>query len=157
MNILLKENIKNLGRVGDSVTVAAGYARNCLIPQGKAVVVNDSNREEIENQLKELKKIEAEKVKNAEKLAKEISSVGEIVIECNLNDEGRLFGSVGLNDIVDFYKAKNKEVLKKDINIVNAPIKEPGDYEVVFSPYAGVKTVISLKIVAKDQPEKTDS
>lgn len=157
MNILLKENIKNLGRVGESVIVASGYARNCLIPQGKAVVVNNSNRAEIEEQLKELKQIEAKKYQGAEQYAKDIAKVGEIVIECNLNEDGKLFGSVGVSDIVDHYKAKGKEVLKKDINIVNAPIKEPGEYEIVFSPYADVKSIIKLKVVAKEQPEKQTS
>lgn len=150
MNVLLKENIKNLGKVGDSVNVAPGYARNWLIPQGKVLLVNDTNRKEIDDRLKELKVAEDAKQKAAEKLVKEISGMGDVVLDCRLNEDGRLFGSIAVSNIVEYYKDKGKALQRKDLNIVNAPIKELGEYELVFSPYHGVKSIIKIKIVSSE-------
>ena len=103
MKVLLKENIKNLGKVGDNVDVSPGYARNFLIPQGKVLLVNDENRKAIEDELKELKKIEETKRKEAQILADDITALGDIVLDYRLNEDGRLFGSVSLSNIVDHY------------------------------------------------------
>ncbi|HJN37402.1 MAG TPA: 50S ribosomal protein L9 [Gammaproteobacteria bacterium] len=157
MKVLLKENIKNLGKVGESVDVSPGYARNWLIPQGKVLLVNDANRKAIEDQLKGLKLIEATKQKEAQTLVDTIAALGDIVLDHRLNEEGRLFGSVGISNIVDYYKEKGQAVQRKDINLVNAPIKELGEYELVFSPYQDIKTVIKIKVISSTAEAEASS
>lgn len=128
MLVILKENVENLGRIGDVVKVTDGYARNFLIPKKMVVPANENNLSAIEHQKKMLdKKRSAEKL-SAEELAKKISG-----FTCNISrktgEKDKLFGSVTTGDIADAMKAGGIEVEKRAIHL-KEPIKALGVHNV---------------------------
>ncbi len=128
MLVILKENVENLGRIGDVVKVADGYARNFLIPNRKVVAANEKNLSAIEHQKKMLEKKRAAEKLSAEETSKKISG-----FTCNISrktgEKDKLFGSVTAGDIADALKAGGIEVEKRSIHIP-APIKALGVHSV---------------------------
>lgn len=128
MLVILKENVENLGRIGDVVKVADGYARNFLIPRKKVVPANENNVAAIEHQKKLLEKKRAAEKGSAEELSKKIEA-----FTCNISrkvgEKDKLFGSVTTGDIVDALKAGGIEVEKRSIHI-REPIKALGVHSV---------------------------
>ena len=101
MNVILLENVENLGSIGDLVKVKPGYGRNYLLPQGKAALATPENMKEIEARRAELEKAAAEELAAARTRAGAIEGM-ELVIPANAGPEGKLFGSVGPIDIARF-------------------------------------------------------
>lgn len=128
MLVILKENVENLGRIGDVVKVADGYARNFLIPNRKVVAASEKNLSAIEHQKKMLEKKRASEKLSAEETAKKIAG-----FTCNISrktgEKDKLFGSVTANDIADALKAGGIEVEKRSIHIPT-PIKALGVHTV---------------------------
>ncbi len=128
MLVILKENVENLGRIGDVVKVADGYARNFLIPNRKVVAANENNLSAIEHQKKMLEKKRSAEKAGAEDAAKKISS-----FTCNITrkvgEKDKLFGSVTSGDIVEALKIGGIEVEKRSIHI-KEPIKALGVHNV---------------------------
>lgn len=128
MLVILKENIDNLGRIGDVVKVANGYARNFLIPNKKVVPADEQNVAQIEHQKKLLEKKRSAEKLTAEETAKKIAS-----FTCNISrktgEKDKLFGSVTSGDIADALKAGGIEVEKRSIHI-REPIKALGVHNV---------------------------
>lgn len=112
MNVILLEKIRNLGDLGDSVTVAAGYGRNFLIPQGKAVPATKENIKHFEERRAELQAAADEKLAKAQARAEQLAGL-TVTIPANAGDEGKLFGSVGTADIADAVTAQGVELEKK--------------------------------------------
>jgi large subunit ribosomal protein L9 len=128
MLVILKENVENLGRIGDVVKVADGYARNFLIPNRKVVAASEKNLSAIEHQKKMLEKKRAAEKLSAEETARRISG-----FTCNISrktgEKDKLFGSVTSNDIADALRAGGIEVEKRSIHIPS-PIKALGVHTV---------------------------
>lgn len=128
MLVILKENVENLGRIGDVVKVADGYARNFLIPNRKVVAASEKNLSAIEHQKKML-----EKKRSAEKLSAEDTAKKIAGFTCNISrktgEKDKLFGSVTSNDIADALRAGGIEVEKRSIHIPS-PIKALGVHTV---------------------------
>ncbi|MBU6152666.1 MAG: 50S ribosomal protein L9 [Bdellovibrionales bacterium] len=128
MLVILKENVENLGRIGDVVKVADGYARNFLIPGKKVVAANENNLSAIEHQKKMLEKKRSAEKAGAEEIAKKIAS-----FTCNITrkvgEKDKLFGSVTANDIADSLKVGGIEIEKRSIHI-KEPIKALGVHNV---------------------------
>ena len=128
MLVILKENVENLGRIGDVVKVSGGYARNFLIPNKKVVAANENNLNAIEHQKKML-----EKKRSAEKLSAEETVKKIAGFTCNISrkvgEKDKLFGSVTTTDIADALKAGGIEVEKRSIHI-KEPIKALGVHTV---------------------------
>jgi large subunit ribosomal protein L9 len=128
MLVILKENVENLGRIGDVVKVADGYARNFLIPNRKVVAASEKNLSAIEHQKKMLEKKRASEKLSAEETAKKIAG-----FTCNIarktGEKDKLFGSVTAGDIADALKAGGIEVEKRSIHIPT-PIKALGVHSV---------------------------
>lgn len=128
MLVILKENVENLGRIGDVVKVADGYARNFLIPNRKVVAASEKNLSAIEHQKKMLEKKRASEKLSAEETAKKIAG-----FTCNISrktgEKDKLFGSVTANDIADALNAGGIEVEKRSIHIPT-PIKALGVHSV---------------------------
>ena len=103
MNVILLENVENLGNIGDLVKVKPGYGRNYLLPQGKAALATPENMKEIEARRAELEKAAAEELAAAKTRAGAIEGM-ELVIPANAGPEGKLFGSVGPIDIADAFE-----------------------------------------------------
>ncbi len=146
MEIILKEDIKNLGYKNDIITVKPGYARNYLIPQKLAILATDSeirNRNEIIKQMQhKLEKIKKDAVSLSEK-------IGESVIEilAKAGETGKIFGSITVIQVSDALKKRGFEVDKKKISIPE--IKELGTYEAVLDLHKEIKHKISIKIVTE--------
>ena len=132
MNVILLERIANLGSLGDTVKVKAGYGRNFLIPQGKAVPATSDNVEKFEARRAELEKVAAEKLGTAEARKDAIANL-TITITQKAGEEGKLFGSVGPHDIADAITAAGVAVEKREIRLPEGPIRQIGEHRIEVS------------------------
>jgi len=137
MEIILLEKVANLGNLGDQVKVKAGYGRNYLIPQKKAVPATKANIEKFEARRAELEKAAAETLAAAQARAGQIAAVGKVTIACQAGDEGKLFGSVGPMDISNALKSAGVEVEKREV-LMNEAIHTTGEFEVHIRTHTDV-------------------
>ena len=149
MEVILLENIGNLGGLGDRVQVKAGYGRNFLIPQGKAVPATASHIEQFEARRAELEAAAAEQLAAAETRAEAINALGVITIGANAGEEGKLFGSIGTRDIADAVTAAGCEVEKSEVRLPEGALRELGEYEVGVQVHHDVTALVTLAIVAE--------
>ena len=148
MEVILLERVANLGNLGDRVTVKAGYGRNFLVPGKKAVPANEANIAEFEARRAELEKAAAEVLAAAKTRAEAIAAVGNITIKANAGDEGKLFGSIGVSDIVDAASAAGIEVERREVSLPEA-IRNIGEYEVTLQLHSDVAQNIQLIVEAE--------
>jgi large subunit ribosomal protein L9 len=144
MKVLLKETIDSLGIIGSEVTVKKGYARNYLIPRGKAVYATDQNRKIFDQEKTKLDLQIAKERELAEEMAKRIEGV-EVKIAARVAEEGRLYGSVTVREIADALSAVGIEVQKRMILLTEA-IKNIGTYKVPIRVYKGIKPEITVLV-----------
>ncbi len=149
MEVILLENIGNLGGLGDRVQVKSGYGRNFLIPQGKAVPATESNVEAFEARRAELEAAAAEALAAAEKRAEQIEALGVITIAANAGDEGKLFGSIGTRDIAEAVSAAGVEVEKSEVRLPEGALRELGEFEVAVQVHHDVTATVNLAVVAE--------
>ena len=145
MQVILLEKIANLGDLGEKVEIKAGYGRNYLIPQGKAVAATEAKVAEFEQRRAELEKAEVEKLTKAQARAEAIGKL-EVVISQKAGDEGKLFGSVGTQDIADAVTAAGAEVNKHEVRMPEGVIRNIGDYEIDISLHSDVTVTVPIKI-----------
>lgn len=152
MELILLENIKNLGGLGKQVKVKPGFARNYLLPQGKAVLATKDNLTFFEEQKGELQKREMQRIQGLQEIADKLNGI-EITIPALVSDEGKLYGSIGINEIILAINAVSEVMLKKqEILLPNNGIKELGLYELRISLNHGELVVpIGLRVIAKDK------
>jgi len=148
MNVILLERIGNLGDLGEEVVVKPGFARNFLIPQGKAVRATEANRAEFEQRRAELEKQAAEVRAEAEKRAAQLEGMA-VTIVVKAGEEGKLYGSVGTQDIADAVTAKGVEIEKSEVKLPQGTIRELGEYEIDIQPHSDVMVTIQLSVVAE--------
>ena len=145
MKVILKETISSLGIIGSEVVVADGYARNYLLPQGKAVIATPANMKLMEQ---EKKKVDAQIAKEksiAEEMAARISEV-KCEISAKVAEDTRLYGSVTIQDIMD--NLENQDVkIEKRMLLLSKPIKELGEYKVPVRVYKDVEPEITVVVV----------
>lgn len=149
MQIILLDKVANLGSLGDQVNVKAGYARNFLIPQGKAVPATEKNIEFFEARRAELEAKLAETLKAAEERVAEINALGKVTITSKAGDEGRLFGSIGTRDIADAVKARGIEVSKSEVRLPNGVLRNTGEFEVLFQVHSEAFAKVIVEIIAE--------
>jgi len=149
MNVILLENVENLGSIGDLVKVKPGYGRNYLLPQGKAALATPENMKEIEARRAELEKAAAEELAAARTRAGAIEGM-ELVIPANAGPEGKLFGSVGPIDIADAFEKVQVEVERSEIRMPEGPIQELGEFAVGVHLHPEVDVEFSVRIVEAD-------
>ncbi len=149
MQIILLDKVANLGSLGDQVNVKAGYARNFLIPQGKAVPATKKNIEFFEVRRAELEAKLAETLKAAEERVAEINALGKVTITSKAGDEGRLFGSIGTRDIADAVKARGIEVSKSEVRLPNGVLRNTGEFEVLFQVHSEAFAKVIVEIIAE--------
>lgn len=149
MNVILLENVENLGGIGDLVKVKPGYGRNFLLPQGKAALATDANMKAIEARRAELEKAAAEEVAKAKTRAKAINGV-EVVIQANAGSEGKLFGSVGPIDIADALTGIQVAVERAEVRMPDGPIQELGEFAVGIHLHSEVNAEITVRVVAAE-------
>ena len=145
MKVILKETIESLGIIGSEVDVARGYARNYLMPQDKAVPATPQNRKMLEQERAKFDLQIAKEKKIAEEMAERLEGV-RCQIAAKVSEEDRLYGSVGVRDIID---ALNKQDIKveKRMVLLNDPIKNIGTFQVPIRVYKDVEPEITVEVV----------
>jgi large subunit ribosomal protein L9 len=146
MNVILLDNVDNLGSIGDLVKVKPGYGRNFLIPQGKAALATPENMKALEARRAELEKAAAEELAAAKARAKVIDGT-EVVISANAGSEDKLFGSVGPIDICSALEEVQVEVERSEIRMPEGPIQELGEYEIGVHLHPEVDVEIKVRVV----------
>ena len=148
MEIILREHVDNLGRRGDVVKVAPGYARNFLLPRKLALPVTDSNRKLIERERKVADAREAEDRQQAEALASRISQV-ELTLSRRVGDTEQLYGSVTSSDLAEELAGKGLEIDRRKIQL-DDPIKSLGDFTVPVRLQRDVTAQLRVHVVKQD-------
>ena len=149
MQVILLDKIAHLGKVGDQVNVKSGFARNYLIPQGKAVMATKANIEHFEARRAELEEKAAQALAAAADRATRLEALGSVTIAAKAGDEGRLFGSIGTRDIAEAITAKGVEVAKSEVRLPNGLIRTLGEHEVTFQFHGEVFSHLNVIIVAE--------
>jgi large subunit ribosomal protein L9 len=145
MKVILKEDVKNVGKMGQIVDVADGYARNYLVPRELAVEANIKNIRSLEHE-KRIIQEKAKKIKNsAQDLAHKISTI-TLMIKAKVGEEGKLFGSVTTMDIAELLKNEGIEIDKKKISL-DEPIKRLGSYSVNVKLHSEISTQVNIQVV----------
>lgn len=147
MEVILLEKIANLGNLGDKVNVKGGYARNFLLPQGKATMATAENVAAFEARRAELEKAAADKRASAESRAAQLAEL-EVTITASAGDEGKLFGSIGTADIADALTASGVEVAKSEVRLPNGTIRQVGEYDVAVHLHTDVEATVKLIVIA---------
>jgi len=145
MKVIMKETIESVGIIGSHVTVADGYARNYLLPQGKAVLDTPANRKALEQQKKAFDLQIAKEKAFAEVMAKRLEGV-TCTIAARVSDEDRLYGSINVRDIIDALEKQEIKVEKRMV-LLKEPIKAVGTYKVPLRVYKEVEPEIVVEII----------
>lgn len=148
MQIILLEQVQNLGRLGDIVKVKQGYARNYLIPQGKAKRATDSNIAEFENRRAELEAQQATVLTEAQERSAKLDGLALQIIQ-KAGVDGRLFGSVTHNDIAAALLAQGHEVSKNIIQMPGGPLKRVGEYPITVYFHADAIATVNVSVVGE--------
>jgi large subunit ribosomal protein L9 len=149
MNVILLENVENLGAIGDLVKVKAGFGRNFLLPQGKAALATPENVKAIDARRAELEKNAAEDLASAKKRADVLNGM-ELVISANAGSEDKLFGSVGPIDITEAFSAVQVDVQRSEVRMPDGPIHELGEFKIGVHLHPEVNAEVTIKVVAAD-------
>ena len=148
MEIILLEKVANLGGLGDRVKVKSVYARNFLIPKGKATEATSSNIARFEARRAELERIAAEALAKAQARAEQLAEL-IVTLSVKTGSEGRLFGSVGAADIANAVSAAGIELQKHEVRLADGPIRQIGEYDVDLFLHGEVKTQIRVNVIAE--------
>lgn len=146
MQIILLEKVANVGNLGEVVKVKAGFARNYLIPHGKAKRATPENLKLLEEKRAELEKAAAEKLAAATELAAQLEGI-TLRITQKAGVDGRLFGSVGTVDIVDAFKGQGITVEKAAIRMPSGPLKQVGDHPITVALHTDVTAHITISVL----------
>jgi len=148
MNVILLERIGKLGGLGDEVTVRPGFARNFLIPKGKAVRATKTNREVFEAQRLELERIANTKLEEARARAAGLEGL-ELTIVAKAGDEGKLYGSVGTQEIADAINAKGLIVERSEVRMPEGVLRNLGEYQIDVQLHSDVTVTVQVAVVAE--------
>jgi large subunit ribosomal protein L9 len=148
MNVILLERIGKLGGLGDEVNVRPGFARNYLIPQGKAVRATKANREVFEARRLELERAAAAKLDQARARAAALEGCA-VTIVAKAGDEGKLYGSVGTQEVADAVSAKGTPVERSEVRMPEGVIRSIGEYQIDLQLHSDVTVAVQVSIVAE--------
>lgn len=147
MKVILKEDLKSLGKMGSVVNVSDGYARNFLIPKKIAVEANIRNVKSLEHEKKQIKERAVKLSREAQGLSERLASV-RLTLSAKAGEEERLFGSITTMDIAEALKKEGFDIDRKRI-VLDEPIKRLGDYTVAVKISPDITGRLSLQIVAE--------
>lgn len=148
MDIILLDKVGRLGSIGDKVSVKAGYGRNFLLPQGKAVSATAKNIADFEVRRAGLEAVAAGKIAEATARAEKLAAL-TVTIAANAGDEGRLFGSIGTRDIADAVTAAGVAIVKSEVRLPSGVLREVGQYDIDVQLHAEVIQAVKLVVVAE--------
>lgn len=147
MEVILLEKVGKLGGIGDKVNVKAGFGRNYLIPNGKAVFATAENIADFEKRRAELEAAAAEVKAAAEVRAAKLAELEVVSIAAQAGDEGKLFGSVGTRDIAEAITAAGVEIAKSEVKLPEGALRKLGEYSVDIQLHAEVSQAVNLAVV----------
>lgn len=150
MEVILLNKVSNLGSLGDKVKVKNGYARNYLIPSGKAKPATAENIKEFEARRSELEKLADEALGSAKEHKQKIDTLGSVTIRAKAGGEGKLFGSVGTFDIVEAVKAAGVDLEKRNVRLSAGNLRDIGEYEIGIHLHTDVETKLKVIVVAEE-------
>jgi large subunit ribosomal protein L9 len=149
MNVILLERVNNLGDLGDEVAVKGGFARNFLLPQGKAVQANKANRAVFEERRAELEAAANEKLAEAQARAAKLEGT-VITMVVKTGEEGRLYGSVGTQDIATaLVDEGHADVVRAEVQMPEGVIRAVGEYDISLQLHSDVTADIKVNVVAE--------
>ena len=152
MEVILREHVDNLGRRGEIVKVADGYARNYLLPRKLALLATEGNKQRIEKERKKFDAAEAEERRIAEAMSARINNL-ELEISRKVGETEALYGSVTTSDIAEALAKKGFDVDRRKI-VLQEPIKRLGEFDIPVKLQRDVTATVKLKVVAEGEPEK---
>lgn len=150
MEVILLENIENLGSLGDKVSVKSGFARNYLVPHGKAKMATAANLAEFESIRAELEKAAADAKSKGEGRKQAVEALGNIEITAKVGSEGKLFGSIGTTDIADAITAAGHEVKKSEVRLPEGAIRSIGEHQIDIHLYTDIDVTVNVVIVGEE-------
>ena len=148
MQVILLEKVVNLGQLGEVVKVKSGYARNYLVPHGKAKRATPENLAEFEKRRADLEKQQADILTQAQSRAEKLDGM-MVQITQKAGVDGKLFGSVTNSDITDALKAQGFEVAKGEIRMPDGPLKQVGDHEITLALHGDVTATIKVSVLGE--------
>ena len=148
MRIILLEKVVNLGQLGDVVKVKNGYARNFLVPNGKAKRATPENLAEFEKRRADLEKQQADILTQAQARAEKLNGM-MVQISQKAGVDGKLFGSVTNADIAEALKAQGFEISKAEIRMPDGPLKQVGDHELTLAMHSDVTATIKVSVLGE--------
>jgi large subunit ribosomal protein L9 len=148
MEVILMEKIANLGELGQVVKVKDGYARNFLIPQGKAKRATEENKKQFEARRAELEKAQAATLAKAQERGKKLEGL-TLQITQKAGPDGRLFGSVTNYDIVESLKKQGHDVDRSNIRMPQGPLKQVGDFPIQVALHTDVTVTITVSVLGE--------
>jgi large subunit ribosomal protein L9 len=152
MEVILLEKVDNVGSIGDKVSVKSGYARNYLIPQGKATLATAANVEKFEARRAELEAKAANELAAAQARAKQVE--GKVIkISAQTGTEGKLFGSVGTVDIADALAKLGVEVERSEVRMHDGPLRVVGEHKIELHLHTDVNVELTV-VVESDEETK---
>ena len=150
MEVILLEKVENLGGIGEIVKVRSGYARNFLLPKGKAALATRENRERIEAMRLELETKAADELGIAEARAEKLRELTSISIAAKAGTEGKLFGSVGTVDIAEACAQAGVDIERSEVRLHDGPLRVVGEHEVEIHLHADVSVPLSVTVVGEE-------
>jgi large subunit ribosomal protein L9 len=148
MQVILREKIRKLGNLGELVSVKPGYARNFLIPQGKALMATKANMERFEKERAELEKVAAELFAAATTRAEKLKELS-ITLSASAGEGGKLFGSIGTRDIAEAITKAGVEVHKHEVRMPHGIIRQIGEYELELHLHTDLDVLIKIHVIAE--------
>ena len=149
MEVILLEQVENLGGIGDKVKVKPGYGRNYLIPQGKATPATAENVAAFEARRAELEAKAAEELTEAKTRAEKIAEL-KLTMRVKAGSEGKLFGSIGTIDIAEAAAAAGVELARSEIRLPEGPIRVVGEHTVEIHLHTDVNVEVPVTVEAEE-------
>jgi large subunit ribosomal protein L9 len=150
MQVILLEKVRNLGGLGDKVLVKPGYARNYLVPQGKAIFATSQNVAAFEVRRAELEKAQGEKLAYARTRASQLQNLGAVVIAGKVGMEGKLFGSVSAIDIAKAVSVAGVEISRQEVRLPTGPLRFVGSYDIEIHLHPDVESVVKIQVIPEE-------
>ena len=149
MEVILLEKVGKLGGIGDTANVKAGFGRNYLIPQGKAVFATEANIADFELRRADLEAAADAKLAEATGRADKLAEIGTVTISAIAGDEGKLFGSVGTRELEAAINAAGGEITKSEINLPEGALRNVGEFAVEVQLHSDVTQSVTVVIEAE--------
>jgi large subunit ribosomal protein L9 len=153
MEVILRQHVDNLGRRGEVVKVADGYARNYLLPRKLALLATEGNKKQIERERAKLDAVEAEEQKAAATVASRLAGLESVAITRKVGETDALYGSVTTADIAEALHAKGFDIDRRKVQL-QEPIKKLGEYEIPIKLHREVVAKVKLHVIAEGAEDK---